>query len=225
MVKSLFGTEEAPYARKAVKRCRDLGAKIVIATAEGCTALDQPQQKHFLKTLGFKESDQKFCDKCSYYSSSSECYKNGCKMIGNPYGVGKRCITIPTKGTYKEAMLTKIISGATNKNRVIFYDDQQPNLNMATSLGVQTQLASSNCKGFNCDDATGLTKEEFEKGLAKVGNKPEMCIFDIDNTLTREAEISEENWTRPKSPWPWILTAIMVILAIILIILELRRKR
>ena len=28
MVKSLFGTEEAPYAREAIKRCRALGAKI-----------------------------------------------------------------------------------------------------------------------------------------------------------------------------------------------------
>ena len=232
MVKSLFGTEEAPYAREAIKRCRALGAKIAIATAESCTALDQKEQKEFLKTIGIQEHDQKFCDTCGYYSNKSHC-PHKCMWIQTPYQKRKRCITRPIRGSLKNDMLRKIISTAKNKDRVIFFDDQHPNLSLAHSLGIQTQLASSNCHGKDCGRGSGLTKQEFEAGLEKVGGNPEICIFDIDNTLTRGIASSSPDdkvlIQEPPSPKDtpkkrscilvWILTSILILISFTILFL------
>ncbi len=91
MVKSVFGTKSAPYAHKAVKKCRQLGAKIAIATAETCPDFVKPQQKKFLSSLGIKETDQQFCDSCGYNTEKGKgvCLSKGCLWVENPYDFKK----------------------------------------------------------------------------------------------------------------------------------------
>ena len=88
---------------------------------------------------------------------------------------------------------------------------------MADTLGIKTQSASDNCGGKSCDEGTGLSKTNFEDGMTRVDWKPEICIFDIDNTLTmgREASIEQVDYKQLLS----ILT-VLVLLAIIALVVR-----
>jgi hypothetical protein len=90
-------------------------------------------------------------------------------------------------------MIQDIIKGAADPTKVIFFDDQSVNRQMADSMhSIKTQSASDNCNGKSCPTGTGLTKKNFEDGMDQVDGKPEICIFDVDNTLTMGSEVSTE---------------------------------
>ncbi len=195
MSKSLNGTEEAPYARKAIEHCRKKGAQIAIATAETCSYYNHPTQKKFLKDLGIRDNDLQFCDECRGNNlNQKECQSKNCLWDG------KKCLSKTDKnGSIKGPMIQKILSTfpEVDKNKVIFFDDLNANLQAGKNLGIQTQLASSNCNGYTCNKASGLTKEEFKSGMKKVDNNPQICIFDIDNTLTSGSKYNPDldfNW-------------------------------
>ena len=182
--RSLFGTEEAPYAREAIQKCRNLGAKIAIATAESCPDFHNKEQQKFLTEIGIKSGDEMYCDKCRNYSTKNTCPPD-CQWVKDSYSGREICMGKFKQGSMKENMLKSIISTVKNKDKVIFFDDQQPNLDLGNRLGIKTQIASDNCDGKVCSCGRGLTKKDFKAGMEKVGNSPEVCIFDIDNTLTR----------------------------------------
>ena len=192
MNKSLIGTVEAPYARQAIEYCRDKGAQIVITTAETCSYFNHPTQKKFLREIGIRDNDLQFCDECRGINKNS-CPKNCITKNGV-------CQSLTDKnGSIKGPMIKKILATfpEVDKNRVIFFDDLNANLQAAKNLGIQTQLASSNCDGYTCNNASGLTREEFEKGMKKVNHNPQICIFDIDHTLTSGSNYTQNinfNW-------------------------------
>jgi hypothetical protein len=195
MSRSLIGTEEAPYARKAIDHCRKKGAHIVIATAEACSYFNHPKQKKFLKDLGIRDNDLQFCDECRGNNlNQKECQSKNCIWDG------KKCGSKTDKnGSIKGPMIQSVLSNfpLVDKNKVIFFDDLNANLQAAKNLGIQTQLASTNCKGGTCNEASGLTKEEFREGMKKVNNQPQICIFDIDHTLTSGSKYNPDldfNW-------------------------------
>jgi hypothetical protein len=192
MSRSLIGTVEAPYARKAIEHCRKKGAQIVIATAEHCSYFNHPTQKKFLKDLGIRDNDLQFCDECKGNNlNQNECKSKNCKWDG------KECRS--KTGSIKGPMIQLVLSNfpLVEKDRIIFFDDLNINLKAAESLGIETQLASTNCKGGTCNEASGLTKEEFREGMKKVNNQPQICIFDIDHTLTSGSKYNPDldfNW-------------------------------
>ena len=234
MSKSLFGTYEAPYARKAIKKCREAGAIIAIATAETCPDLQSKKQQQFLKDIGIRKGDIQRCDTCGNYTGDgtdpTKCNANkSCRWIKDPYKDVPRsgpnmCVGIPTDGSksIKGPMIKDILSRKKNvdKTKVIFFDDQQGNLDVGAKLGIQTQQASQNCQGKVCSKGTGLTKIDFKSGMEKVNNKPQICIFDIDNTLTRGSKASREDLinTGYISPFTIIFLLIAVISLILLFV-------
>jgi hypothetical protein len=54
-------------------------------------------------------------------------------------------------------------------SKTVFFDDNKLALEAAKKNipGINTQLASSYCKGKWCAEGCGLTKDEFDKGFAK----------------------------------------------------------
>lgn len=205
MSKSLIGTVEAPYARKAIDYCRDKGAQIVIATAETCSYFNHPTQQKFLREIGIRDNDLQFCDECRGIKKNS-CPKNCVLQNGS-------CRSVSDKnGSIKGPMIQKILSKfpEVDKDKVIFFDDLNANLQATENLGIKTQLASSNCNGYTCNKATGLTHEEFKKGMSKVDHNPQICIFDIDHTLTSGSKYIEEI----KFDWMQFVSGIVLFLSI-----------
>ena len=210
MIESVYETLPAPYAAQAISECRRRGARIAIATAETCPDFNTPKQQRFLDSIGILPEDMRFCDSCGYYGDDEKlCVSSGlCQSRTNNYkdsppynqddtictGVSQPNGTnVNNYGSIKRPMIQEIIKGANEASKVIFFDDQLVNRQMADSMGgVKTQSASDNCNGKSCDEGTGLTKKNFDDGMVKVDEKPEICIFDIDNTLTMGSEVSTE---------------------------------
>jgi hypothetical protein len=211
MIESVYETLQAPYAAQAISECRSRGARIAIATAETCPDFNTHKQQKFLDSIGILPEDMRFCDSCGYYGDDENlCSRAGsCKPRHNefkdspPYNQDDTiCKGFPTPnsingqpnfGSIKRPMIQDIIKGAADPTKVIFFDDQSVNRHMADSMNsIKTQSASDNCKGKPCDEGTGLTKKNFDDGMKQVGGKPEICIFDIDNTLTMGSEASAE---------------------------------
>jgi hypothetical protein len=209
MIESVYETLPAPYAAKAISECRRRGARIAIATAEPCPDFNTRKQQRFLDSIGIEPEDMRFCDTCGYYGDAKICTSAGggmCKSIPNKYknsppynhddtictGVSQHSDSAENNfGSIKRPMLEEIIKG-TDPSKVIFFDDQIVNREMTDTIGIKTQSASDNCHGKSCPDGTGLTKKNFEDGMAMVGGTPEICIFDIDNTLTMGSNASAE---------------------------------
>eukprot|EP01009_Symbiontida_sp_KSa7_P003426 NODE_1829_length_540_cov_416.847251_g1484_i0.p1 GENE.NODE_1829_length_540_cov_416.847251_g1484_i0~~NODE_1829_length_540_cov_416.847251_g1484_i0.p1 ORF type:complete len:140 (-),score=27.73 NODE_1829_length_540_cov_416.847251_g1484_i0:119-511(-) len=62
--------------------------------------------------------------------------------------------------------------GVSSKQTVLFDDQSKHFAPLKRELpGITTQLASTNCGGKWCPEATGLTKDEFEQGFAAVQRK------------------------------------------------------
>jgi rRNA maturation protein Nop10 len=200
MIESVYKTLPAPYAVQAISECRNRGARIAIATAEPCPDFNTQKQQRFLDSIGIKPEDIRFCDTCGYYSNDKLCISAGgdmCNPIPNIYkdvAPYNKADTICT-GVSKQKMLKEILNGVTDLSKVIFFDDQLVNRKIGDTLGIQTQGASENCNGKSCPDGTGLTRQNFDDGMTKVGGNPEICIFDIDNTLTigTGASMKKEN--------------------------------
>jgi len=202
MIESVYETLQAPYASQAISECRKRGARIAIATAETCPDFNTRKQQRFLDSIDIKPEDMRFCDTCGYYGDDEKlCTRAGaCKPSPNkyknspPYNQDDTIcsgVSQPSDfGSIKRPMMEEILKGVTDKSKVIFFDDQRVNREMAKTLGIQTQSASDNCNGKSCGEGTGLTKKNFEDGMALVDGKPEICIFDIDNTLTMGTEAS-----------------------------------
>ena len=226
MIESVYETLPAPYAAQAISECRRRGARIAIATAEPCPDFNTRKQQRFLDSIGIEPGDMRFCDTCGYYDNENLCISAGgdmCKSNPNkyknspPYNQDDTiCAGVFQNGSIKRPMLKEIIKG-TDPSKVIFFDDQRVNRKMADTLGIKTQSASDNCGGKSCDEGTGLTKKNFEDGMTRVDWKPEICIFDIDNTLTmgREASIEQVDYKQLLS----ILT-VLVLLAIIALVVR-----
>jgi len=227
MIESVYETLAAPYAEQAISECRSRGARIAIATAEPCPDFNTRKQQRFLDSIGIEPGDMRFCDSCGYYGDDENlCTSSGlCKSISNkykdspPYNQDDTICTGVTQnnfGSIKRPMLEEIIKGADN-SKVIFFDDQLVNREMADTLGIKTQSVSDNCGGKSCNEGTGLTKKNFDDGMVQVDGKPEICIFDIDNTLTmgQEASIEQLDYKQLLS----ILT-VLVLLAIIALLVR-----
>ena len=226
MIESVYETLAAPYAAQAISECRSRGARIAIATAEPCPDFNTRKQQRFLDSIGIEPEDMRFCDTCGYYGNEKICKSAGgnmCASIHNkykdspPYNQDDTiCSGVFQNGSIKRPMLTEIIKGV-KPSKVIFFDDQLVNIVMADTLGIKTQSASDNCGGKSCDEGTGLTKKNFEDGMALVDWKPEICIFDIDNTLTmgREASIEQVDYKQLLS----ILT-VLILLGIIALVVR-----
>ena len=208
MIESVYETLPAPYATQAISECRRRGARIAIATAEPCPDFNTRKQQRFLDSIGIEPEDMRFCDTCGYYgddkklclsASDGSCtpthndYKNS-----PPYNKGDTICTGVSQpeennfGSIKRPMLKEILKGVVAPKKVIFFDDQYANREMADTLGIKTQGASDNCDGKSCSEGTGLTQKNFEDGMSSVGGTPEICIFDIDNTLTIGSDASVE---------------------------------
>jgi hypothetical protein len=230
MIESVYETLPAPYAAQAISECRDRGARIAIATAETCPDFNTHEQQRFLDSIGILPEDMRFCDSCGYYGDDEKlCVSSGlCQSRTNNYkdsppynqddtictGVSQPNGTnVNNFGSIKRPMIQEIIKGANDASKVIFFDDQLVNRQMADSMhSIKTQSASDNCDGKSCDEGTGLTKKNFEDGMAKVDGNPEICIFDIDNTLTMGRNISIEQVEYKQ------LLSILIILIILAII-------
>ena len=149
---SISGAPMAAHAPQAIARCRELGARIVIVTAQHESALRTGLQRRFLSLTGVKEGD-------ALYSRTDG--------------------TIPVAGSYKGEMLEHLRDTVKDPARVIFFDDQPPNLLEAQRRGFKVQLVNGT--------GEGISRREFLLGLGKVGYLPEVCAFDIDATLTDES--------------------------------------
>jgi len=204
MIESIYNTIQAPYAIQAISECRQRGARIAIATAESCPDFNTTQQQLFLSSIGIRPEDMRFCDTCGYYTNgdNQDTCNNipGCESQINKYkneppydNSDFKCVGIPTgkSKSIKEPMIKEILKNTKiNKKNVILFDDQKVNRDIAKSIGIIAQSASENCDGVSCPDGTGLTCDEFNSGMKQLEGDPEVCIFDIDNTLTSGKNVS-----------------------------------
>ena len=87
-------------------------------------------------------------------------------------------------GSLKRPMLLEILKRSNiPAEKTIFFDDQLPNIVVSKEIGIT---------GILIPTPAGLTKKIFDDGIASVSDL-ELCIFDIDATLTSEIKENFES--------------------------------
>ena len=56
--------------------------------------------------------------------------------------------------------------GSADLKKVILFDDDAKNQTMATNMGIQVGYASTSCDGKFCPDGCGITKTNYDTGIA-----------------------------------------------------------
>ena len=186
--KDYYGSPPAVYGRDAWEWCEQ-NANVAIATAEGvydatqnCKWLQNPDAIGITASCDrISDWNHKFlqADQCQVDSTTgkkiiipSNC-KSPCSWVtswpGSPWG---KCKSVPDKyGSIKRPMIDNIMeyynipNTTMGKKRVILFDDEESNLNMAKNMGIMYGQASKSCKGEYCDYGCGITCNDFKDGI------------------------------------------------------------
>ena len=159
---SAHGDPAAPYAKEAIKRCRDKGYGVAIATAESKKNATSDIQKKFLRSIGWNEKTDPL-----YHCDLSK------EVTGKTYTI---CADPTNHGSVKKPMYEKIAKDFNvDIKDLIIFDDDEKNLSLCrylmTNAGStscnETKCnnciqASTNCDGKWCGEGCGLTKQNFD---------------------------------------------------------------
>ena len=176
---SAGGDPAAPYAKEAIKRCRDKGYGVAIATAESKKNATSDKQKKFLRSIGWNEKTDPLyhCDLSKQGTSYTICADQKYQVVevDGPTGTKKfKLVKSSTAGSVKKPMYENVAKdfNVDIKDLIIFDDDAQ-NLSLCKYLMTDDGnpcsencdhciQASTNCAGKWCPKGCGLTKQNFD---------------------------------------------------------------
>ena len=147
------GSGTSQYVLDTIKKCKNNGYDIAIATAESGLESMNPHQKRFIKAVTGKQlqGTPMFQNSCT-----AQGIDNATCVQGNKDNHPCCANEHPDKtNMYNNIMNHKNIPK--NKwNRSIVFDDAQSNLDTAKKLGFRTCQASPKCKGVYCNKGCGI---------------------------------------------------------------------
>ena len=141
------------YALDTIKKCKDHGYEIAIATAETGLQVNPPKQRKFVREMIGKN----LYDTPMLQNSCTAQGFNYEMCTGNPKTDHVCCNTEYTDKTrmYLNIMNHLDIDPVDYGNSIVF-DDDQSNLETARGLGFKTCQASLNCGGSYCTQGCGI---------------------------------------------------------------------
>jgi len=149
-LQSHSGYPASNFAAQAIKKCRDKGYGVAVATAESNKIATSAKQTKFLRSVGIKSTDP--LRACQKFKPSAD-------------GTYDICLDDRVLGSVKQPMYKSIAKhfNVPMENLIIF-DDDKNNLRLCLNLTKNCKnciQASKNCKGTWCKEGSGLLESDF----------------------------------------------------------------
>ena len=186
----VLGACPAVYGSAAWAGCKALNYNVGIATAEGankaagnCKWLQEQigATNAPCKGAAWTGEKSKFqADPCGTATSEYKCEKMPTLPGGGYCSWNKHyktCKSPPdSDGSIKKPMVENIMTkfgmdpskGSADLKKVILFDDDAKNQKMASKMGIQVGYASTKCDGKFCKYGCGITKTNYDTGIARL---------------------------------------------------------
>eukprot|EP00755_Sulcionema_specki_P023207 Sspe_Gene.1488::Locus_489_Transcript_1_1_Confidence_1.000_Length_2063::g.1488::m.1488 len=139
------------YSQQAVQQCLQKGYAVGLATSRNCSGETLQARLHWMQRMGLPT------DITAADGSAGP-------------AVGCAPASAETNKLHKWKSINRLIDHyKVRPEKTVFFDDSASALRAAKAKipGLNTQLASSNCKGKWCPRACGLSQAEFASGMEK----------------------------------------------------------